>query len=213
MDCFLLQSSIPYTQYIDFQTRIRTKRKECILILEHPCTITAGINHNQKNLLVPKEILESKGISLIQVSRGGDFTAHEPGQIVLYPHIDLKKRNLSLVDFLQLFRGTLNRSILKIWGLRLIDNPENPGLYLYSEPEKKLVSFGVYFKSFFTSFGAALNWKNSLETFQYINPCGGLSQNMVSIEKLGLDSSLGEDFKYLFLDMFLAELQNRKSVS
>ncbi|MCB1178516.1 MAG: lipoyl(octanoyl) transferase LipB [Leptospiraceae bacterium] len=206
MDCFILQKPLAYNKYINFQTNIRSKRKECILILEHYPTITSGINHKPENLLVSEEILQKKGISLFSISRGGDYTAHEPGQIVIYPHIDLKKRNLNLVSFIKIFRNSIIKSCLSIWNLRLIENKNKPGLYLHSEPEKKLVSFGVYFKSFFTSFGAALNSANSLDTFSHINPCGDNFKNITSIERLNLDISKEEDFKHLFLDTFISDL-------
>lgn len=202
MDYFILQNPIPYTKYIEFQNRIRVKRKECLLILEHPPTITGGINSNNDNLLVSGSILESKGIPVLNIKRGGDYTAHEPGQIVIYPHIDLKKRDISLTQFLSIYRKIFADSIEIIWGLELIFREENPGLYLKEDPRKKLISFGMNFKSFFTSFGSAINFMNNLETFQYINPCGNSFRNMVSFQSLGLDLERKWEFLHEFLDEF-----------
>jgi len=169
-------------------------RKESILFLEHPPTITAGSNFHEKNLLMTEEELNQKGVKIFYLKRGGDFTAHEPGQLVIYPHIDLKKRNISVTEFIHIFRNSIAESIDSIWGISVIDNPESPGLYLLENPEKKIVSFGIYFKSFFTSFGAAVNIDNSLNTFSVIHPCGGKSENITSIQLLGKDTKLKRTF-------------------
>ena len=169
-------------------------RKESILFLEHPPTITAGSNFHEKNLLMTEEELNQNGVKIFYLKRGGDFTAHEPGQLVIYPHIDLKKRNISVTEFIQILRSSIARSIDSIWGINVVDNPESPGLYLSKNPDKKIVSFGIYFKSFFTSFGAAVNVNNSLNTFSMIHPCGGKSENITSIQLLGKNPNLKQAF-------------------
>ncbi|EMO25708.1 hypothetical protein LEP1GSC170_0758 [Leptospira interrogans serovar Bataviae str. HAI135] len=85
------REKIPYLRYLEMQDKLRKFRRECILFLEHAPTITGGINYNPENLLVKPEFLESMGIQIHWTQRGGDFTAHEPGQLVLYSHVDLKR--------------------------------------------------------------------------------------------------------------------------
>lgn len=204
MDYFILSSPISYSRYIIFQERIRKKRKECILVLHHFPTITAGVNTKKENLLTSIEILTSKGIEFYSVKRGGDLTAHEPGQIVLYPHLDLKARNIKLAQFLEKFLFILINTFELTWELELIFLENKPGLYLKQDPSKKLVSVGFNFQSFFTSYGVAINFENDLSTFQHINPCGNLAHNIVSIQKLGLDTSLKMDF---ILELF-SEIQD-----
>jgi lipoyl(octanoyl) transferase len=199
---FRLKTPVAYKDYLDFQMKVRKTRKESILILEHFPTITAGINFKAENLLLSESLLSKKNIPLHYISRGGDFTAHEIGQIVIYPHIDLKKREIKVSDFIHFFKESISASIEKVWNIQLVYNMDNPGLYLKNSPKNKLVSFGVYFKSFFTSFGAAINFTNSLETFLYINPCGGLSADMVSLQSLNADTSKKE----LFLNSFQQNL-------
>ena len=189
MKIFRFSHLLSYNQYISFQEKARKKRLESIFFLEHPPTITAGTSFQKKNLLFSTVELSHKGVHLFYTKRGGDFTAHEPGQLVIYPHIDLKKRNISVIDFIGLFRLSIGESIQEIWDLSVIDKKESPGLYLAEDPDKKIVSFGIYFKSFFTSFGASINIDNTLETFQNINPCGGKHENIVSIKKLGLNAN------------------------
>lgn len=85
------RKKIPYLRYLEMQEKLRKFRRECILFLEHASTITRGINYNPENLLLGREFLESQGIQVHFIQRGGDFTAHEPGQLVIYSHVDLKK--------------------------------------------------------------------------------------------------------------------------
>ncbi|MBK8399343.1 MAG: lipoyl(octanoyl) transferase LipB [Leptospiraceae bacterium] len=197
-------NSVPYNKYLRLQTSLRKKRKEILIFLEHTSTITAGSNYNIENLLVPKEYLLEKGIAFFQVERGGDLTAHEIGQLVIYPHIDLKKRNLTIGDYLQFLTNCLIDSIEEVWKLSVISHKDKPGLYLTSDHSKKLLSMGVYFKSYFTSYGVALNLRNDLSVFRMINPCGQDAANMVSLLSLGLDVSgkKEEEFVRVFGEKF-----------
>lgn len=168
-----------------FQENSRKNRRESLLFLEHSPCLTGGIGAKAENLLVSLGVLSAMGVELITLPRGGDFTAHEPGQIVGYLQIDLKKRNLSLGDFLRILNRSLVDSIWETWGLKLEENPKAPGLYTVEEPKLKLVSEGIFAKSYFTSFGFALNAMNNLSTFSLINPCGAKSEDMTSLQRLG----------------------------
>lgn len=180
-----------------------------MLFLEHSPCLTGGIGAKAENLLVSPETLSSLGVELVTLQRGGDFTAHEPGQIVGYLHIDLKKRNLSLGDFLRALNKSLVESIREIWGLTLEENPKAPGLYTAEEPKLKLVSEGIYAKSYFTSFGFALNGVNNLSTFSLINPCGAKSEDMTSLLRLGKDTDFlkkRKEFVEVFARTFIDSL-------
>lgn len=185
---------VSYLDYINFQDTSRKKKRESTLFLEHEPTITSGSTAISSNLLVNPGILQEKGIHFYEIQRGGDFTAHELGQLVVYFHLDLAARNLSIGNFLREMQEILIFSVYEVWGLALIMDKENPGLYLKSRPEWKIVSLGIYFKQFFTSFGFALNLSNQCSVFQYINPCGLKSENMKSIFMLGADPSLRQKF-------------------
>ena len=197
---------IPYKKYMNFQQKLRYYRKEMILFVEHPPTITSGINSKDSNLLVRPLELKNKNIKSYTIERGGDFTAHEPGQLVVYIHIDLKKRNLKISDFLHKISLVFIQTTKNLYGLELIWDKKFPGLYL-KDSQKKLISFGICFKSFFTSYGFAFNIHNSLETFQYINPCGLEKNRMtsllllnISVEKNNLIDNLKKNFiKFLNL--------------
>ncbi|MCC5814551.1 MAG: lipoyl(octanoyl) transferase LipB [Leptospira sp.] len=179
---------------MNFQNKARKKRWESILFLEHPASITAGVSSDSNNLLVKHEFLRQKEIFYSHVARGGDHTGHELGQIVVYFHIDLKKRQISIAEFLNFIQDFTISSIKETWNIELVPDKESPGLYWKENPEKKIVSMGIYFKSFFTSFGIAINLNNSGEIFQYINPCGISSSNMMNLLSLGAESDLKNSF-------------------
>ncbi|MBK6607717.1 MAG: lipoyl(octanoyl) transferase LipB [Leptospiraceae bacterium] len=189
--------SVPYIRYLKLQSALRSRRKEIIIFLEHTSTITAGSNYNIQNLLVTEEYLLEKSVEFCKVERGGDITAHEIGQLVIYPHIDLKKREITIGDYLRALTDCLVESIETVWGLKVIADKEKPGLYLFSNPKKKLVSMGVYFKSYFTSYGVALNLRNDLSAFRMINPCGQDAANMVSLQSLGIDVSREKEEEFI----------------
>ncbi len=194
--------NIPYNSYVNHQIKLRKLRKECIILLEHQPVITAGVNYQKSNLLVTESYLQKNGIELCFIPRGGDFTAHEPGQLVIYPHIDLKKRCLSVHDFIKVLMDSLILSVWEVWNLKLNYFQDKPGLYLASNPQKKLISMGISFKSFFTSFGIAINIKNDRKLFELIHPCGGKSSDIISIKSLGLDTEKETEFIYLFRSEF-----------
>lgn len=183
-----------YLDYLNFQERSRKKKRESILFLEHPSTITAGRNAKPENLLISPESLEKESIAYISVGRGGDHTGHEKGQLVVYFHIDLEARGMKVGDFLYEMQESAKLGILKVWGISVQENRESPGLYWSEKPSKKLLSMGVYFKSFFTSFGFALNLSNSGKVFRFINPCGMDSQDMISLAEIGVDTAGRENF-------------------
>ncbi|MCW7493777.1 lipoyl(octanoyl) transferase LipB [Leptospira sp. 2 VSF19] len=203
---YLIPSIVSYKRYVNFQENSRKNRRESMLFLEHSPCLTGGIGAKAENLLVSPAILTSLGVELVTLQRGGDFTAHEPGQIVGYLHIDLKKRNLSLGDFLRALNQSLVVSIQKTWGFTVEENPKAPGLYTVEEPKRKLVSEGIYAKSYFTSFGFALNGVNNLSTFSLINPCGARSEDMTSLLRLGKDMDFPKkrrEFVEIFTGTFI----------
>src|ERR1700761_3576787 len=61
-----------------------------IWFVEHPPVFTLGMNASRAHLLAPGDI------PVVQIDRGGQVTYHGPGQLVVYPLIDLRRRHLGL---------------------------------------------------------------------------------------------------------------------
>src|SRR5215472_19127828 len=73
-----------------------------IWFLEHPPVFTLGVNASRAHLLAPGDI------PVVQIDRGGQVTYHGPGQLVVYPLIDLRRANLSVRDFV----SALERAVI-----------------------------------------------------------------------------------------------------
>jgi len=196
-----INKPLEYERYIKLQNSLRVKKKELLLLCEHSSTITAGVQFDYKNLLSNAEELKSLNIKFIKVARGGDITAHEPGQCIIYPHVDLKKRNIQLSHFFKTIMDITSRNLLRIWNIETIYKNDYPGLYLLSG--EKIASIGISFKSFFTSHGIAVNISNNLETFKHIIPCGMNDVSMTSVSMLKKDLNLVT----LFVEHWIKDFQ------
>jgi len=191
---------LAYQEYLHLESDLRARREELILVCEHSPVITAGVQFKDKSLRVPQTELAPRGVAFYKTSRGGDVTAHEPGQIVIYVHVDLKARSLDVSKFFKGLLESAQTAAKNSFGLDLDLNTEAPGLYVSG---RKIASIGIQFKSFFTGHGLAINVTNDLSTFSLIDPCGFDSLEMTSVEKEG-----GRvDKTGLFIDLFYEHLQ------
>jgi lipoyl(octanoyl) transferase len=187
---------VPYSDALELQQRVIAARKanhiaDTLLLLEHPPVLTLGRNSSRQNILVPDEILASKGIALHEINRGGDVTYHGPGQLVGYPIIDLrgdlpgkKGPHLGPVDFVRLLEEVLIRVCgeYRVLAQRIKGRTGVWTLPHGSIPEKKLAAIGVHVSQGVTSHGFALNVTTDLRDFQWIVPCGIADREVTSLE-------------------------------
>ena len=151
--------------------------EDVILALEHEPVFTLGRRGNKENLLLPEELLAEKGIDVVHVERGGDVTYHGPGQLVVYPIVDLSRTALGVVDFVEELEEVMIR-IAADFDVRAERNPKNRGVWVGA---KKLGSVGIAIRHGITYHGLAQNICNSLAPFSWINPCGLQNTMMTSI--------------------------------
>lgn len=139
-----------------------------VLILEHPPVFTLGRRAGIENLKASTAFLERKKIPVIPVERGGDITFHGPGQLVVYPIIDLTKAGLTVMNYVA---GLEEIMLLTAsdWGIPAQRNPVNRGIWI---AKKKLGSIGISVQRGVTFHGFALNVNLSLKPFKWIHPCG-----------------------------------------
>ncbi len=177
---YKLTDPIEYERYLGFQAGLRARRRECLVFCEHPATITAGIQSRPESLISSAGDLDRSGVALLSVARAGDHTAHEPGQCVIYPHVDLRARGLGVAQYFHNLLECVSGAMLDVWSIESTARADAPGLYLPGSGAK-LASIGILFKSFFTSFGVAVNVANDLSTFTLIHPCGYAGQQIASV--------------------------------
>ena len=187
-DVFWL-GTIDYGRCLDLQNRLWRKRLErripdTLLTLEHPPVITLGKAGKLENVLVSREELAAKGISLFFTDRGGDVTYHGPGQLVAYPIFDLRERGRDLHRFLFDLEEVIIRTLrnFRIEGGR---DEGHPGIWVENA---EIAALGLRASRWVTSHGLALNINNDLAPYSLINPCGFADRRATSMaEVLGAE--------------------------
>ena len=203
---------VDYKRYLKLQLNLRLRRRELLVFCEHPPTISSGVQAQPQNLLLREEELADRKILCFKVGRGGDYTAHEPGQCLIYPHLDLKKRKIGIRDYIDALLSITIKAIQKVWGLESYSNAKMPGLY-WGPTQAKIAAIGIMFKNYFTSFGLSLNISNSLKTFNYINPCGFEGLSATSIEDCLVNLPVTKDSLDNFIDYWQSEFEKWLSIT
>ena len=125
------------------------------------------------------EFLQSKGVELFEVERGGDVTFHGPGQLVGYPIIDLKRHRQDLHWYLRKIEEALINTLAD-YGITGERNTAFTGVWTRG---KKIASIGVHAREWVTWHGFALNVATDLSYFDLIIPCGIDGVVMTSIAR------------------------------
>ena len=181
---------IDYDSSLELQMEERLRVKDglscgTIFFLEHkPPVITLGRNAISSNMLFPRKLLENKGYHVREVSRGGDITVHEPGQLVIYFVMPLKAK--AVRNFVDGIVSVLLSCIKDDFNLCAEFDAEKPGLWIKG---KKLCSIGFDLTQKVSMHGIALNICNTLEGFSLIIPCG-LSGVKMTTMKLELNENI-----------------------
>lgn len=183
-----------YSQLLDIQCRIvdrklRERGPDVVLIAEHPPTVTLGLRGTQAHLLVTRKELARRGVRIFHVERGGQATFHCPGQLVVYPLIDLKRKRLSAREYVSRLEETILRS-LSMLGVQALRIRGFPGVWI--NPNAKIGSVGVRIQEGITSHGFSLNVGLVMNPDELIVSCGKPGIKMTSInEILQADISMG----------------------
>jgi len=156
-----------------------------LLFCEHPHVFTLGKSGDEQNLLIKKEDLHTIEATYYQINRGGDITYHGPGQLVVYPVIDLENFFTDIHKYMRFLEESViqtlhefNITAGRIKGLT--------GVWLGGEQEKtarKICALGVKTSRWVTLHGLAFNVNSALEYFDYIVPCGIQDKAVTSLEK------------------------------
>jgi lipoate-protein ligase B len=187
-----------YEQALELQRNLARDRisgtipQDLLLLVEHPPVVTLGRSSKQKHLVASPEFLQSKGVELFEVERGGDVTFHGPGQLVGYPIIDLKRHRQDLHWYLRKIEEALINS-LDDYGIPGERNTAYTGVWTRG---KKIASIGVHARDWVTWHGFALNVTTDLSYFDLIVPCGIDGVVMTSIAReLGSDDISMQDVR------------------
>ena len=162
----------------------REPSPDILLFVEHPHVYTLGRGGDEANVLSPQEV------PVYRTSRGGDVTYHGPGQLVVYPIIDLRSKLRKDVHKYLRHLELAAIKTLKEFGLEATHRPPYTGVWI---GDRKIAAIGVAVRRGITFHGLALNVNTDLSYFQRIIPCGLAWAEVTSMAKeLGAEPSLGE---------------------
>ena len=166
-----------------------------IWFCEHPPVFTLGLNAAKEHLLAPGDI------PVVQIDRGGQVTFHGPGQLMIYPLIDIRRASIGVRKLVT----ALEQCVVDLaadYGVEAAARADAPGVYVEG---KKLASVGLRIRRGASFHGMALNVDVDLEPFSRINPCGYEELEMTDLHRLGIDLQM-KDTSEKILPHFLQHL-------
>ena len=151
-----------------------------IWFTEHKPVFTLGLNAAREHLLAPGDI------PVIQIDRGGQVTYHGPGQLMIYPLIDIRRAGIGVRGLVT----ALEQSVVDLaagYGIEAASRADAPGVYVAGV---KLASVGLRIRRGASFHGMALNVNVDLEPFSRINPCGFENLDVTDLAGLGAEADL-----------------------
>ncbi len=192
---------IDYKQCWDYQTKLfdatvqlkiqnrkfpdnSVPTKNHLIFCEHPHVYTLGKSGDLKNLLIDGHKRKEKNISFYKINRGGDITYHGPGQLVVYPILDLDYFFSDIHKYLRLLEetviltlqdyGIVGQRLEGFTGVWVDDKKETP---------RKICAIGVKCSRWVTMHGIGFNINSNLDYFKHIVPCGIEDKSVTSLQK------------------------------
>lgn len=183
-----------YREVWELQKRVQEEAKQQkmrdevtsnrLFFVEHPPVYTLGKSGKTANMLMDAVQLRTKHVEFIKVDRGGDVTFHGPGQLVVYPVIDLENFGMGVKEYVYALEEVVIGT-LKKYGLsgERVNGATGVWLGAGTLSERKICAIGVKCSRYITMHGLALNVNTDLDYFRYIHPCGFVDKGVTSLEK------------------------------
>ena len=174
---------VPYAEAWALQNRLAEDRAagripDTLLLLQHPHTYTIGRSGTRDHVYLSEAELAARGITCLDVDRGGDVTYHGPGQLVGYPILDL-----GLAPDVGAYLRGLEQCVIDVlaqFQIRAGRVERYTGVWIGDE---KIAAIGVKLARGITTHGFALNVSTDLELFRHILPCGIPDKGVTSMER------------------------------
>lgn len=156
-----------------------------ILLVEHHPVITVtrrpGVS---EHVVATPELLRQHGVEVVETDRGGDVTYHGPGQLVVYPIVDLNRLNCRIVEYLRVLEDVVIRTLADL-GIQGQRDAGATGVWVDDEGRSaKVCAMGVRVRRWITMHGLALNVDPDLSHFGLIVPCGLSGRPVTSLRRL-----------------------------
>lgn len=154
-----------------------------MLFVEHPHVFTLGKSGDMSNLLASESELKAKGATFYKINRGGDITYHGPGQMVVYPILDLENFFTDIHKYLRLLEEAVILTLAE-YGIQSERSNGETGVWLdVGTPfARKICAMGVRASRWVTMHGLALNVNANLGYFDLMIPCGIRDKSVTSMQ-------------------------------
>ncbi|MEA2718403.1 MAG: lipoyl(octanoyl) transferase [Candidatus Eremiobacteraeota bacterium] len=146
------------------------------IVVEHEPVVTLGRNAKASNVLLPRDMLASRGIDVVEIERGGDVTYHGPGQVVVYP-IRRLERFREVVPLVTSLESAVTGALYR-FGIEAQPRSEHRGVYVGDDA---ICAIGLAVKRMTSLHGLALNASTALDYDRLITPCGTPQFGITSI--------------------------------
>ena len=163
-----------------------------IWFTEHEPVFTLGLNASREHLLAPGDI------PVIQIDRGGQVTYHGPGQLMIYPLLDLRRANIGVRPLVTALEQSVVDLVAEA-GVEAASRCDAPGVYVDGV---KIASVGLRIRRGASFHGMALNVDVDLEPFSRINPCGFSDLQVTDLARLDVGRDV-DDIRQRLLPHFL----------
>ena len=138
---------------------------DALLLLEHEPCYTLGRGASNAHLRFPPQ---APPLPLHRIDRGGEVTHHAPGQLVLYPVLNLQRHGADL----HLYLRQLEQVVIDLLAGLGLAGERIEGLTGVWLEGRKLAAIGVGARRWISQHGLALNVDCDLAGFAAIVPCG-----------------------------------------
>ena len=169
--------------------------KHQLLLVEHPHVYTLGKSGKAENLLLNDEELQAVKATYYHINRGGDITYHGPGQLVVYPLLDLEQFRTDIHWYMRSLEEAVIQTLVH-WGISGQRYPGYTGVWLDADDDdnaRKICAMGVRTSRWVTMHGIALNVNTNLDYFKHIVPCGIDDKAVASMkQELGETIDMGQ---------------------
>ena len=189
----------PYKQVWNLQKTLQNKlidgvKRDCLILVEHEPVYTLGKNADPNHLLQSRD----KSINVYNIERGGDITFHGPGQLVVYPILNLAHYKKSISWYMR----SLEQLIINVLEKFEIKGNRVKGYTGVWVGDKKIAAQGVRLSRWVTMHGFSINVNTDLSFYDGIIPCGIFDHGVTSIEKELNTAQEIDKVKLLVVDSF-----------
>jgi lipoyl(octanoyl) transferase len=163
------------------ERRLAGEIPDTVIVLEHAPVFTGGRRAKDDELLWSPDELTARGAEVHRIDRGGSFTFHGPGQLVVYPILDLGTKP-DAAGYLRRLEGVVIAAAAEL-GVTLERRPEiQTGVW---SGDAKVAAIGVrLLRARVTLHGVAINCDTDLSWFGGIVPCGLPDHGVTSLSEV-----------------------------